>query len=429
MLLVKRFLRRWSWLFGIFVLLGIGLRAAEHGLLGLEAHDWVRICKTDFASCPDATSWFVRFAVQQVTDVFNKVIDALRPHLHSLIALGSLSFAIWKWWRYREAALFRRLKEFVEKEVVNLRTGRTDLLDIICRPSPGQVVAAVPLFSEPRLQTVFFKRHWGWVLSSKDPVTRTERRLDRALEKIDKQLAWTKMRETHFREQRATAHLIKGAIASARSERATSAQNWWRLNRDALAQFRSVLSEPDNENDIEAIEYSGHQYWRLAVLDKALDSFEKMGKLAATIKADKLEGQLKRDLALARAKRYQAEIRRLQRAYGVSNRLLSSALKDLEAHVPLLGRHLLEQGYTNELQGHVRLALNFADAAKDSFKAADADYQKLVDHYDPQKQSSLARALRRLQRIFHDDGTEQLLKDAEDGLARVQPIIQERWPN
>src|SRR5262245_29247149 len=419
MLFVRRFVSRLSWLFGLVVSIGIGLWVAERGLFGLEAQDWVRICKTNFAGCPDATWFFVRFGAHQVTAVFNAAVDALKPHLQSLIALGSSSFAVWKWWRYREAALFRRLKERVEKEVVDLRVGRADLLDIICRPSPGQV-ATVPLFAEDRLRTVFFKRHWRWVLSSNDPVTTTDRRLDRALTEIEKQLTWTKMRETYYREQRATVHLIKGAIASARSEKAKSAHNWWRLNHDALAHFRSVLSEPDNENDIEATEYSGHQLRRLAALDNALASYEKMGRLAASIKE-----KLQRDLVVARAKRYQAEIRRLQKAYGVSNRLLSSALKDLEAHVPLLGRHLLERGQTNELQGCVRLALKFADAAEDSFKAAEVDYQKLVDHYDPQKQSRLGRTLARLRRIFHDDGTDQLFKEAKDGLDRVQAALQE----
>ncbi len=207
-----------------------------------------------------------------------------------------------------------------------------------------------------------------------------------------------------------------------------SAQSWWRLNRDALAQFRSVLSEPGSENDIEATEYSGHQYWRLTALDNALGAFEKMGRLAATMKADTIENQLKRDLSLARAKRYQAEIRRLEQAHGMANRLLSSALKDLEPHAPLLGRHLLEQGQTNELQGHVRLALNFAPAAEGSLKDAEDDYQKLVDHYDPQNQSRLGRALARLRRVFHDDGTKQLFKEAEDGLNRVRVALQENFP-
>ena len=231
------------------------------------------------------------------------------------------------------------------------------------------------------------------------------------------------MRETYYREQRATAHLIKGAIAAARSEKAKNAQSWWRLNRDALDQFRSVLSEPGNENDIEATEYSGHQSRRLAALENALGSFEKMARLAATMKAETIEDKLKRDLVLARAKRYQAEIHILEKTYRVSNRLLSSALNDLAHHVPLVGRPLLEQGQINELQGCARLGLNFSDAAVVSFKAAEADYQKLVDHYDPQRQSKLRRALLRLRHAFHEDGTEQLLKEAEDGLARVQSAL------
>ena len=52
----------------------------------------------------------VRAMAAFLTDLFNAAIEAIKPHLQSLIALGSLSFAIWKWVRYREGALFRRLR-------------------------------------------------------------------------------------------------------------------------------------------------------------------------------------------------------------------------------------------------------------------------------------------------------------------------------
>src|SRR5262245_44915150 len=62
-------------------------------------------------------------AASFLTDLFNSIIEAIKPHLHSLIALGSLSFAIWKWVRYREGALFARLKDRVAITVSGLRAG------------------------------------------------------------------------------------------------------------------------------------------------------------------------------------------------------------------------------------------------------------------------------------------------------------------
>jgi hypothetical protein len=157
---------------------------------------------------------FIRATAQYITDIFNGAVEALKPHLSALIALSSFSFAVWKWVRYREAALFRRLKELVAQTVGGLRVGRSDLLDIVCRPAPGQVVTA-PLFIEDELRQLLLKRHWQLVLGRSDPLTRTDRRLDRVQKKINKQLEWTEMRETVLREQQVTVHLIKGAIASA----------------------------------------------------------------------------------------------------------------------------------------------------------------------------------------------------------------------
>src|SRR5215467_14134076 len=99
----------------------------------------------------------LRAAVDFLTYLFNAAIEAIKPHLQSLIALGSLSFAIWKWVRYREGALFRRLRDLVSKTVSGLRVSRTDLLNIVCRPSPGQSASA-PLFIEEPLRRILLTR-------------------------------------------------------------------------------------------------------------------------------------------------------------------------------------------------------------------------------------------------------------------------------
>ena len=159
-----------------------------------------------------------------LTDLFNAAIEAIKPHLQSLIALGSLSFAIWKWVRYREGALFRRLKDLIAKTISGLRIGRSDLLGIrvqaVARSecdrsafhrgatSTGSLAAQLVAHLKQRSHHEY------------RPAT------DRALKEIDKQLQWTEMHLALFREQRATVHLIKGAIASARSDRSTTAKGW-----------------------------------------------------------------------------------------------------------------------------------------------------------------------------------------------------------
>src|SRR5207302_223482 len=151
------------------------------------------------------------------------------------------------------------------------------------------------------------RRYW-WRILNRDPVTRVDKQLARSLTRIDQQLEWTELRLKLIREQRATVHLVKGAIASARSQRATSAQGWWKTNNDALAHFRDALGVPGNEADVDALEYKAHQLRKLGHLDGARTCYEEVAECAA---ADQ-EPSKRRDFVLARARRYQAEICRLQ---------------------------------------------------------------------------------------------------------------------
>jgi hypothetical protein len=422
-MMLGRFARRLLSFVVIVGVLGWSLWAAADGLLGIEAQDWVRACRSDLQDCSTATRIVLGFIAEQLTRLFDAVIERLKPHLHSLIALGSLSFGIWKWIKYREAALLGRLKELVEREVVDLRVGRSDLINIVCRPSPGQSATA-PLYSDQRLRSLLLRRSWRSVVYA-NPMTKVDRQLNRALVDIQKQLDWTGLREAHFREQRATIHLIKGAIASARTESAKTAQRAWSFNKDALAHFRNVLHEQNGGNDIDATEFCGHQLWRLGALDEALVQYQRMEELAEQV--DPVKERERRGKTLARAKRYQAEIHHLQGAHGTANNLLSSALDDdLEPLAPLVNRDLLEQAQTNELQANVRRhGLGFTNAAKESLQSAEADYQRLKEELDPAKQSSLRRAITRAKRLFRDDGVAELRKAAEEGLARVQLALRE----
>jgi hypothetical protein len=156
------------------------------------------------------------------------------------------------------------------------------------------------------------------------------------------------MRLAAYREQRATVHVIKGAIASVRSERAKTAQIWWKTNNEALAHFRDALGVPGNGREIDALEYKAHQLRKLGHLDGALKGYEELPKCV-----DLLDTSKRRSIHLVRAMRYQAEICRLQvpPSLGVANRLLSSALEELAAYAPLVDRDLLDQAEINELRG------------------------------------------------------------------------------
>ena len=159
-----------------------------------------------------ASGWVSQVATALV-DRFNELVDWIKAQLKELVAIGSFAFAIWKWLRYRDSALFARFRELLEKEERRLRHARSDLAEIITRPAPGQT-AVFPLFAEEPLRQVFRKRRWSSVLNSDDRETRTDKRLSRALVRIDEQIEWAERQHEFFREQRAAVHLLKGAIAS-----------------------------------------------------------------------------------------------------------------------------------------------------------------------------------------------------------------------
>jgi tetratricopeptide (TPR) repeat protein len=371
-------------------------------------------------SLQPAIEELIRAIVETIDQLLTGFSNLLGRHLQSLITLASFSFGVWKWYRYREAALLRRLREFLEREERGLRHARSNLLEIVCRPAPGQRTTA-PLFSVEPLRRVLLKRYWRPTLSIADPITGTDRRLNRALRQIDKQLDWGERQQAFFRQQRASVHLLRGAIASARSERVSDAQVRWQLNNEALTHFRDALGSLGKTSDVDATEYKAHQLRKLGELNLAFDCYEEMERLADAIEAPK-----RKSIAISRAKRYQAEIIHVSQDAPSQNAadLLEAALEQLAPFAPLVNRDLLEQAEVHELHGCVRLRRGHPHVAKSNFLAAKEEYQRLLDSLDPKKQRLLRRLWQHIRRFFYDDGTGALRKAAQDGLARVARALE-----
>jgi len=135
---------------------------------------------------------------------------------------------------------------------------------------------------------------------------------------------------------------------------------------------------------------------------------------------DQQEPSKRRDFVLARAKRYQAEICRLQnQQLGVANTLCSDALAAIAPHAPLTSRDLLEEAEINELQGCVRFGLNFNNAADQSLSDAQSCYQRITDAFEEEHRHRTKRVIRWFKRLFVDDGSEEILRRAGEGAERV----------
>ena len=103
------------------------------------------------------------------------------------------------------------------------------------------------------------------------------------------------MRLSLFREQRATVHLIRGAIASARSDRANTAKGWWQTNNEALAHFRDALGVPGNDKDVGALEYKAHQLRKLGHLEGALAAYQEFENCVMVLEPSKERSVLQQE--------------------------------------------------------------------------------------------------------------------------------------
>jgi hypothetical protein len=70
-------------------------------------------------------------------------LQAQYPQLLSMQTLFGLvgsGVGIWKWWEGREANLFRRFENMIERQEARLVKACSDLLDVINRPGPGLLI-------------------------------------------------------------------------------------------------------------------------------------------------------------------------------------------------------------------------------------------------------------------------------------------------
>src|SRR5262249_30875605 len=89
-------------------------------------------------------------------------LQAMYPQLLSMQTFFSVlgwGLAVWKWWEGREANLFRRFEEMIERNEAQLVKACSSLVDVMNRPGPGLLIQA-PLFTVKPLRLVLERRQW-----------------------------------------------------------------------------------------------------------------------------------------------------------------------------------------------------------------------------------------------------------------------------
>ena len=205
-------------------------------------------------------------------------------------------------------------------------------------------------------------------------------------------------------DQSASAHVLRGAIASARAGSSRTKPRSAELDRTALSDFRSALQVP-GRHQAETKEYEAHQLRKLGSLREAEDAYRELDALATrTIPV----GQA-RDLARARARRWLASIaqahaceefrRGLKSAAGstYANRLMTgqrNASKDAddgaridatgalplrEHYGPFHNWDAIEQGDMHYLSAFIYHNLGFTRRERKQLNLADTSYSAVVD--------------------------------------------------
>ncbi|MGE3066805.1 MAG: hypothetical protein AB7K67_14545 [Hyphomicrobiaceae bacterium] len=333
----------------------------------------------------------------------------------SLFGLIGTTVGIWKWWEAREANLFARFEEMIERSETKLVGARNDLLDVMIRPGPGISIRA-PTFIEGTLRRVLRRRRWTTPFSALRPSTAINRDLAKTIVTCDHKVGAHLARLSLFREQIASTRLIMGALAAGRASKSSQLHQRQRLDQQALDCFRAVLAVPGHGEDVAALELIANQLRRLdGAGQSAIDSYDLVAKL--------LEAQAPspaRNRALARVKRDSALLL-YPTTPGNAQSLLAEASALLTELGPPRDRDQLEYAENLYFEGLARLRLGMKMLGPQRLQLAQGNYQALLRSLKV-RERGLFRWMRREAR-YSGHRVKEMRLSAERGLARTERLL------
>lgn len=316
-----------------------------------------------------------RFGVQ-ANGVAGQLAQLVRDYGQTIVGLVGVTFGFWRWWRYREHILHRRLAEYIAEKDRRLEQGTLRIIELIQRPAPGQQFKD-PLFIDADLKVVLRERNWDKPAYALGVAKSSDVSLGRAIESIKRRLGIAEGDLASLRQQLASAYAIRGTIAASMAGRGTEAE----MNSRALSYFRSALALPGHENDFELRELEAHQMRKLG-LAGADEAYTGLCELA-----DSLSPLRRRAISFARAKRYLSEVMRPYAPLAANQMMRSTqdaqphfpgALKLISDQEPLEGWERLEKAdmhYYTALGAH---ELGFVVIAPAQLADAETEYRRVA---------------------------------------------------
>jgi hypothetical protein len=318
-------------------------------------------------------------------------------HGEKIIALAGLAFGIYRYWRYRENFLHKRLAEYLHAEERRLRQGQSYVLNALQRPRPG-VLAELPLFASPQLRRVMQRHNWDGTVYSTSVEDSIDAQLELAKSWVERHLETANATTNALREQLSTVNILRGAVAA--SDPAQAMQ--------ALGYFRTSLAIAGHENDATAKELEAHTLRKLGRLSDALEAYKAVEQFAVSDAVDRDEW-----LIVARAKRYQAEITQaLAVDFDATNKPIfrktnafnfvgpnstQSALGIRARFAPYEGWEQLEQADTHYLASFLANVSDFGPTEQTQLNQSQAAYEDLA--YARRSRFALSPSARRLRKL------------------------------
>lgn len=300
-----------------------------------------------------------------------------RERLQAFGTLAGVSFGIYKWWYNRESMLMRRMLDVLSNRDRRLDHIRLDAASAIATPGPN-VKHTVPLFVVGKLQKVLRRRRWLPLLRTQKLPTATDRALQAAT-RLNKLIGAAEKIAASRRSELFSAHMLQGALASARSERYPKAEQQAAQNNIARRHFEDALATPGFATDRLARECLGAQLMKLKEYDKADEVFESLeNEGMAAVNEDAVAVQAGRaayfrGLIAAKADAREPSV--------IANQHLIRAVDHFGPKSPFLDvREQLQLARTHELHACVRRHLNFGLVERISLDAAQQSYAALRDN-------------------------------------------------
>jgi hypothetical protein len=231
---------------------------------------------------------------QGATGGIGGAVEFLKAYGQTIVGLFGVSFGAWKWWLYHDRVLHKRLDEYIGARDARLRDVRDKALNAIQRPAPGQTLVA-PSFVNGDLKAVLRENRWDNSAVAPTVLMSADWQLGKAIMSIADKLKIAERAAESLRQELCTAYSLRGAVASARSGADA--------HLIALSHFRSALHLPGHSSDIQIKELEAHELRKLGHFDAADEAYELVIELARNLPSER-----DRDIVVARAKRYLAEI-------------------------------------------------------------------------------------------------------------------------